>query len=631
MKLKFTFLFVAGLLTLAGKTEGQTFKCTQSGKSRICRIDQPDVKHSVTPYNTVTFKPGDQVRITAGGCVQTGGHGRTWKRYVNPSGANSDHLYHGLIFLPGITLGEKLDRIGTRINQTLTIPAGVSAPFNFLKLGYEDDGYGDNGYWGHDDGTENQCKNVGPAWVQITITPSTVLPPQPTAPMDLVPDNNQQDLNGLLFNPKWRFETTNPSGTHPDPNVLCDGFPYPAPGNPPVGMGHPACISPTQEVDIDIGEGSNGVLCDNFHTVSGKLHGHLNFRPVTYAGHVYFVKHDNPIQFNGFGLPSFGDDDYNMYLDTANHSGISAVNDDLLGVGKVIEIEYDSDETIDHFQSYWWNQFHSAVDANDGEPGGLASHMVDGGEAIVIGLMNIDAEHGPKSEIHPVYGLAMHVENLPGDDAQDERWAIFVRNQGDEGFCSHLEHQLPLSDISILIPHENATGAQIVQPDFRTNNGSVTMDTPHYENGGLLLTFHLGPPENGAMVDGSFTVHWTTSTARSAFALAQPFGIKHALAANVKPETESHVPSEALAPMNASQQAALKQKLAKPAPVLNTITVRQVAQAPVVRSARTTPITDVTRANPKKVERDSKAVQALCEAYGANVPEKLKNVCSQVK
>src|SRR6266481_3729242 len=466
MKLKL-FVFAIGLVIFGVKVQGQTFKCTQSGQTRVCRIDQPDVKHSVTPYPQVTFKPGDKVVVTAGGCVQTGGRGRTWKLYVNPSGPNADRLYHGLIFLPGVTLGEKLDRISTRIGRTIIIPAGVGAPGNILKLGYEDDGYDDNGYWGHDDGTENQCRNVGPAWVQLTITPSTIITPTPTAPMDLVQIGNEQDLNGLPLNPKWRFETTNPAA-HPDPNVLCDGFPYPAPGNPPVGMGHPPCISPIESVNIDIGEGSNGVLCANFHTVSGKLHGHLNYRPVTYYGHVYFVKHDVPFVFNGLSVPTVGDDDYNMYLDPATHGGISAVNDDLLGVGKVIEIEYDSDETIDHFNSFWWNQFHSAVDQNGGLPGGAASHMVDGGEAIVIGLMNVDAEHGPKSEIHPVYALAMHVENLPGDDAKDERWAIFVRNAGDEGFCSHLQHQLPLSDISILIPHANATGGRVIQPDFRS-------------------------------------------------------------------------------------------------------------------------------------------------------------------
>ena len=41
----------------------------------------------------------------------------------------------------------------------------------FLHLGYEDrDGqYGDNGYWGHDDGNPTQCAGIGPAWVEITV------------------------------------------------------------------------------------------------------------------------------------------------------------------------------------------------------------------------------------------------------------------------------------------------------------------------------------------------------------------------------------------------------------------------------------------------------------------------------
>ena len=39
-----------------------------------------------------------------------------------------------------------------------------------LVLGYEDDGYSDNGYYAHDDGTGGQCKNVGNAWVNLTFS-----------------------------------------------------------------------------------------------------------------------------------------------------------------------------------------------------------------------------------------------------------------------------------------------------------------------------------------------------------------------------------------------------------------------------------------------------------------------------
>jgi hypothetical protein len=45
----------------------------------------------------------------------------------------------------------------------------VSGQGGSLVLGYQDDGYSDNGYWGHDNGTGDQCKNVGNAWVHLVI------------------------------------------------------------------------------------------------------------------------------------------------------------------------------------------------------------------------------------------------------------------------------------------------------------------------------------------------------------------------------------------------------------------------------------------------------------------------------
>ncbi|HEX9061368.1 MAG TPA: metallophosphoesterase, partial [Clostridia bacterium] len=56
-------------------------------------------------YPAVRFCAGDRVTMNIGGGVQDGGHGDTWRRYVNPIGARSDHLYYGLINIPGITQG----------------------------------------------------------------------------------------------------------------------------------------------------------------------------------------------------------------------------------------------------------------------------------------------------------------------------------------------------------------------------------------------------------------------------------------------------------------------------------------------------------------------------------------------
>jgi hypothetical protein len=50
------------------------------------------------------------------------------------------------------------------VGQTFVLPFSGA-----LVLGYEDDGYSDNGYYAHDDGTGNQCKGVGNAFVSLTI------------------------------------------------------------------------------------------------------------------------------------------------------------------------------------------------------------------------------------------------------------------------------------------------------------------------------------------------------------------------------------------------------------------------------------------------------------------------------
>jgi hypothetical protein len=124
----------------------------------VVRIDEPIVNQRVTEYHDITFQSGDVVTVNAGGCVQTGGRGRTWKRYVNPSGDNADRLYHGLIWIPGVMGG--LARVQGWIGRPLTVAQGTPAGQLYLRLGYEDDGFGDNGYYAHDDGTSDRTPRV---------------------------------------------------------------------------------------------------------------------------------------------------------------------------------------------------------------------------------------------------------------------------------------------------------------------------------------------------------------------------------------------------------------------------------------------------------------------------------------
>lgn len=141
-------------------------------------IEEPDVTQATRTYSNIMFQAGDIVTFSAGGCVQTGGAGKTWKNYVYPTGSNSGELYHGLVQIPRLD-STGLKRLEQVVGHKITATRGAGCEgmgkadcFDGwqLTLGYEDDDYEDNGYWSHDDGTENQCKGVGPAWVGITIT-----------------------------------------------------------------------------------------------------------------------------------------------------------------------------------------------------------------------------------------------------------------------------------------------------------------------------------------------------------------------------------------------------------------------------------------------------------------------------
>ena len=147
------------------------------------RVLFPAVAVPYKAYSTIRLFPGDEIVVDACGCVQTGGVGKTWKRYVDPQGPNSDRLYHGVIVMDGaLTANGVLLRhghFGTWTFDYIRIVDLMRAQKNgarlratagtTLKLGYEDDDYGDNGYGGHDNGTGDQCANVGGAVVEVIV------------------------------------------------------------------------------------------------------------------------------------------------------------------------------------------------------------------------------------------------------------------------------------------------------------------------------------------------------------------------------------------------------------------------------------------------------------------------------
>lgn len=478
----------------------------------VWQIDKPNVQRRMTEYPNIRFRPGDRIKVEAGGCVQTGGFGNsTWKRYVDPSGWRTDRLYHGLLWIPGATL--PLARIRGMVGSTFEVPRDFDHPeILYLRLGYEDDAYGDNGYWGHDDGDDDQCKNVGNAYVRLTVvTPEEghVLPALPyPLPLDLVwcgRDSDgvkrcRVDYQGLPLNPQWGAQAGSPGVPTPGlPNVaaICPRMGEPlhtaTGGNEVIDFS--SCTSQAPAIDA---KWQPYPLCEGY--------GHINWGAVTCDGIISFIDYSgNPPQ----------DGDYNFRLAVAGNAGLTTGSSASTPAGNMV-LEFDSNETIDDFNSPWWNAFREAVDEGHHVVPGeeddyfLARQMIDGRYAIVTGLFNLDTRHDIWSELHPVWALAIRVHEYPSSEV----WAIFVRNWGNQGGCSEYQHyfSLPNNMYTFRLPwRKNASSVSIgsLSGRFDHRGGSPLPTVLPVYGKHVRVSFGLAPPEDKGFINGTLELTWT--------------------------------------------------------------------------------------------------------------------------
>jgi hypothetical protein len=230
----------------------------------------------------------------------------------------------------------------------------------------------------------------------------------------------------------------------------------------------------------------------------GKFCGpHINFMPVTYEGIVTWNGHSTSI------FP-FGDDDYalNVKRDDARLYTTT-------GSGQV-HIEFSSDETVDNWDDThtWWDTFHHhAVDDNKPPP----SEMIDGSPVIVIGLLNLDTEHGNggdgKPELHPVYAMFVHLKNNDLRPSSSS-WAFFVRNWGDQGYCGDNQQNLYTREqkIKVKIPNAMSLSSYNISKGAQNADELSPMEVGVQPYGdGMLLTFTLLLPENQSWFVGDLT------------------------------------------------------------------------------------------------------------------------------
>lgn len=399
-------------------------------ETKVWRIDRPNVRVGDDPLPGITFRPGDTIRFNAGGCVQTGGLGQTWKAYVNPLGNNADHLYSGTIQISGV-IGSPTRIAGVIQNSPWQVPLGLTPQTQaqlFLHLGYQDDDYGDNGYWNHDDGNPTQCAGTGPAWVEITVVSNVSGKPVsgPTfsagsKDFDLVWDlKTGVDANGLPLDPIWFPQIKNP-GTELDFQGTCgpafpDGFTI----NDSVLANICTTDAPTADIDTGLSSLTLGIVCP-----ANPIHGHLNWAIATHTGTLSWQGWSGDAGF-------WDDDDYNFGLSVPSNAGLCSGTPD---EGPGLHLEFNGTEI--EFQGPLWQSLFQDVQGSSSDP----SALVDGKTAVVTGLFGIDGVHnGGYSESHPVYAMAVLTATNQSGDSLDQTWDFFIRNYGNEGMCSEQIH-----------------------------------------------------------------------------------------------------------------------------------------------------------------------------------------------
>lgn len=602
----FSFILAALLFSPSARAADDTFDIISidnpSPNVEIVHIRQPDVKRSLTSYPQIAFAPGDSVIVNASGCVQTGGVGDTWKRYVNPSGEDSDRYYFGEIWIPGAT-GVMIPIAGI-VGKPLHVTSGTGSAGLFLRLGYSDDNYDDNGYQDHDNGTENQCAGAdgGAAEVTLTIThnAATPAPTGDVAPFDLFWD--RVDGNAIPLDARWGEQINHDRNPRFHPTGLA---------------GDDTCATPwllpctTQTPSVDLSSFPNSTFsCDH---LGGPLSGHANWGPGTYTGSLTWDSKSDA------GL----DDDYSIDLATTNNAGATE------GRPAGYHIEFDSDETIDNFTSKWWTDLKHAVDNEGTFP--TPSGILDGQFAVVTGLVDLDCAHPCSGELHPAYGLSVRAIG----DSNYELWAMFVRNWGNEGGCSSQDHELMLANnqYTVMLPWPQGATSVVFgdQTAFASNSSAVSISVASIVPGvGVELTFNMPTPDKHALIDGVLELKYTgvaRGPVRTLGTLKHSPGFPHVLTPAVFARVVK-TEDDRLPPMNAAQlkifHANMPAVVRRPDTRLLQIPTPHVVKGEDWRIGhRTRPrLVPLIRSvsDSVKLQRDLARMRAVSAAFGGAVP-----------
>jgi hypothetical protein len=285
----------------------------------------------------------------------------------------------------------------------------------------------------------------------------------------------QTSANKSPLNPEWGSQAR----TGHLPSQCGSDQPYDCTGQKPVK---------------DSPKGLNDAFCA-LAAIGQPFHGHADWGVAEFRGAIGWLN------FNVF------DGDYCWALQPDHLEGVT---DDNFPQNpkepQFLELEFDSRETAPHFgdepDAKWWPKLSdNALEGflsgsfddldkflHPGSPEKEKEYLACG---VVTGLFGLDCDHGCRSEVHPVYTLALQTN----EDPADNEWVVMVRNWGAGGFCSAWNDEVTAQQIVVNLPVTSDTGPTDVKIEQFAGTADVGCPTYGYAAGeGEKLVFDLPAP-----------------------------------------------------------------------------------------------------------------------------------------
>ncbi len=459
-------------------------------------------------------------------------------------------------------------------------------------------------------------------------------------------ESSQTDLNGFPLNPQWRWQLYNPAPGTPltpqteTPNAaMCHYF------SNQIGPSFSDC---TDQTDMSHVNGASGFPNQDVCGIGAGsgFPGHLNWFTATFQAF-------HSAQSEGLSWGDHNtDDDYDMPLIVSKAPAIMNDRPDL-------HTEADASETYSNFETPWWNGFVQNVPGllDPGNPVPLL--LLHDADAIMTGMFGVDCEHdGCKSEMHPIFTLAAHVVDNPDNDT----WVMYLRNTGDEGYCSsqmesanftsytfrlpwRTEETIPWNTVEVLWGpmYPACAQAQELQAkscfEQQVPPGGATGPTITYLSGQWVdVTFTFPGPQERPLIDGELHLQWGRGRisngplVASSPASTSPARSSAPSAEQEKEPDESGPLGIALGKLGPAQQSQIRKTVAAA-----TASGAKMQAMPAGQPAREVtseppahPAVRIGEAGPaatEKAARDAAMVRELCKAYGGSIEGAPANMC----